>query len=64
MVSDPTALREILSDTGEFRKSPQHQFINRNVFGYGSVLYAHGKWRTQPHHNQHSPYAESCPLKR
>ncbi|KAF5319258.1 hypothetical protein D9619_008320 [Psilocybe cf. subviscida] len=42
MVSDPITLRHILADTGDFRKCPQHQLINKRVFGDGSVLYAHG----------------------
>lgn len=43
MVSDPITLRHILADTGDFRKCPQHQLINKRVFGDGSVLYSHGK---------------------
>ncbi|CAA7268942.1 unnamed protein product [Cyclocybe aegerita] len=43
MVSDTTALRAILADTGDFRKSPQHQLVNKEVFGDGSVLYVHGE---------------------
>ncbi|KAJ3508491.1 hypothetical protein NLJ89_g5720 [Agrocybe chaxingu] len=43
MVSDTTALRAILADNGDFRKSPQHQLVNKEVFGNGSVLYVHGE---------------------
>ncbi|KAF5319614.1 hypothetical protein D9619_008560 [Psilocybe cf. subviscida] len=42
MVSDPMTLRHILADTDNFRKCPQHQLINRRVFGDGSVLSAEG----------------------
>ncbi|CAA7268933.1 unnamed protein product [Cyclocybe aegerita] len=43
MVSDTTALWAILADTGDFRKSPQHQLINKEVFGNRSILYVHGE---------------------
>lgn len=48
MVSDPMTLRHILADTDNFRKCPQHQLINRRVFGDGSVLSAEGEWLQWP----------------
>ncbi|KAF5319266.1 hypothetical protein D9619_008306 [Psilocybe cf. subviscida] len=42
MVSDPTALRHILADTGDFRKSPQHQLVNKSISGDAGILYVQG----------------------
>ncbi|TFK37879.1 cytochrome P450 [Crucibulum laeve] len=43
MVSDPTALRYILSNPTLFVKSPSHQLINLVAFGEGSLLHAKGE---------------------